>query len=266
MATSPNERRQLLSELSTLAIRDLVTVWERAKVADVAFAAFLVDAFPEIATTYALVAADLAADWYQSSAPALPYRAVVAPTPPVEALTRSARWALGADGDEALSRMSGTMQRAVYDGARGTILLNVESEGSRWARHASANACEFCKLLATRTEDSLYTSRESALRVVGRGKDFSTNFRADGTRKAGGQAQGVKARGPRKVGEKYHDFCHCVAVEVRAGQSYTPPPYVEQWQQDYQTAWDAVPDGTSYADNGVLRAVLAQWRQIDNAT
>lgn len=263
VAITPAERQSLLSDLSTVAIRDLVELWRRALVVDVDFARFLVDAFPEIATTYADVAGSLAADWYEQSAPNLAYVAHPAAAPSKEALTKSVEWALGADGDQALDRMAGTLQRTVFNGARETILANVEAEGARWARYASANACEFCKLLATRSGNALYTSKESALRVVGRGKVFSSNFRTDGTRKQGGQAKGIKTRGPRDVGEKYHDHCRCVAVEVRPGHSYDPPSYVEQWQKRYEDAWDAVPDGTSYANNGVLRAVLAEWRKLD---
>ena len=259
MAISPVERQNLLADLSSVAIRDLVELWRRATVADVDFAQFLIDAYPEIAVSYAEVAADLAADWYEQSAPDLPYQAVTAGPPPVDVLQKSTQWALGADGDKALSRLSGTLQRSVFDGARRTTLVNVEREGSKWVRYASANACAFCALLATRS--AVYTSKQSATRVVGQGKDISTNFDASGKRKSGGQARGIKTRGSRKIGEKYHDHCHCVAVEVRPGRRYTPPPHVQEFKRAYKDAFDAVPDGMAYdSNNSVLKAVLSNMR------
>lgn len=260
VATSPTERQRILADLSALGIRDLVEVWRRASLADTDFAALILSAFPEIASGYAGVAADLAADWYTESAPDLPYVATTAPLPNVTALEKSVQWALGGNGEVALNRMSGTLQRAVSDGARETTLLNAEGEsGALWARYASANACAFCALMATR--GAVYGSETSALKVVGRGKALSLNFNADGTRKAGGQAGGVKLRGTRKLGDKYHDHCHCVAVEVRPGGSYEPPAHVKQFEKSYRDAFNAVPDGMAYdSENSVLKAVLANMR------
>lgn len=260
--TSPTERQRILSDLAKLGIRDLVGVWRRAALADTDFAALILAAFPEIATAYAQMAADLAADWYSESAPNLPYVPVTAPLLDRSVLEKSVEWALGGNGDVALNRMSGTLQRTVFGGARDTIAYNVDSEaGSKWVRHASANACAFCALLASRSTDAPYRSKHSATRVVGRGKAVSTNFNADGTRKAGGQAQGVKLRGSRKLGEKFHDNCHCIAVEIRPGASYDPPSYVEDWQRAYKDAFDAVPNGMAYdSNNSVLKAVLANMR------
>ena len=216
MTTTPSERQRILADLSTVAIRDLVALWERAKLADVAFAAFLIDAFPEIATSYALIAGNLAADWYEQAAPRLAYEAVTAPAPNVTALTKSAQWALGADGDMALNRLSGNMQRTVFNSARETTFVNVNNEeGARWARHASANACPWCRLLATRLD--VYRSEQSALRS--------------------------------------HDRCHCVAVEVRPGQSYDPPPYIEDWTDQYHEARDN-------ADSGDIKQITAAWREL----
>lgn len=223
MATSPAERQQILSDLSTLGIRDLVEVWRKASLTDTDFAALILAAFPEIAAGYAGVAADLAADWYVESAPALTYTPVTASTPDVTALTKSTQWALGADGEEALNRMSGTLQRAVFNGARDTTLVNVEHEqGATWARHASANACEFCRLMATR--GAVYTSAAAA----------------NGTR------------------SKYHDHCHCVAIEVRPGEDYHAPAYVQEWQDQYlQARKDARETGAI-----TTKSLMAAWRQL----
>jgi hypothetical protein len=217
-------------------------------------------AFPELVDPFAAMAADLAATWYDETPSPTSYIATPAVLPDPEKLASSVDWALGADGRDAVQRMQGTAQRAIYDSARDTIAYNAGQEpGSKWARYASANACAFCALMATR--ENVYASEHSALYVVGRGKDFSQNFNADGTRKAGGQAGGVKLRGAQKLGDKYHDSCRCVAVEVRPGGSYEPPPYVQDWKQSYDKAFAAVPYGTPYdKNNSILKAVLSNMR------
>ncbi len=268
MTVSPKERQYILGQMTRLAADQLTQLWNRAaELSDIDFAGFVTQAFPELVDPYAAMAADLATTWYDESPSTTNYTAEPGPLPATERLTSSAVWALGANGTEALDRMQGTLQRSINDSARDTIVHNTYLEPkSRWVRHASANACEFCKMLATRTESGWYSSENAALRVVGRGKDFSSNFRADGTRKSGGQAKGIKTRGTRQIGEKYHDRCYCVAIEIRPGQSYTPPPYVEQWRSDYRKAFNAVPDGTPYDDqNAVLKAVLSEWRKLDSA-
>lgn len=261
MATTPRERQRILTEVARLAGVALDSLWNQvSSLSDVDFAAYLVAAFPDLVDPYAALAAELATDWYDQSPSTTRYVAQAGPLPIQEQLTASAQWALGAKGTNALERLSGVMQRAVYDGARDTIAYNVDHEpGSKWARHASANACAFCALMASRGE--VFGSKTSATRVVGRGKAISLNFNPDGSRKSGGQGKGVKTRGTRKLGEKWHDHCHCVAVEIRPGSTYKPAPYVERWKQSYKDAFAAVPDGTAYDDqNSILKAVLSNMR------
>lgn len=139
----------------------------------------------------------------------------------------------------ALKRLSGGLQRIVADADRDTVELSGEMDPGevRFARHASANACAFCALLATR--GAVYHSEESALGVVGRGKDMSLaerRARASGNplpRRGRRTAGGIKARGTRALGEKYHDHCHCIAVPVHEGDEYEPPEYVNEWEQAY---------------------------------
>ena len=191
-------------------------MWRRAeRLSNTEFAQFLIDAFPEVVDPYASMAGDLAADWYEQSAPELDYVASPSGMPDETVLTQSASWALGATGEAGLDRLAGTMQRAVFNAARDTIIDNVRNErGAGWARHASANACAFCRMTATR--GAVYGSRASAM--------------------------------------KSHDFCHCVAVEVRPGRDYEPAPYVERWTKEYNQARKA-------AGSGDPKQILAAWRQ-----
>lgn len=227
MSITPSERQQLLVDLNTLAVRDLVQLWRRAVIADVDLAAFIQDAFPDVAQAYSGVAADMAVEWYEVGAPDLTYRATPASPPPAVALRDSAAWALGATGETALDRMAGTLQRAVFAGARETIMQNAAAEpGARWARHASANACAFCRMMAIRSLDNtFYGSRAQAQR-----------------------------RGRGQTEDKYHDFCHCSPIEIRSGQTYTPPPYVEEWNEQYKTA-------RKEAESGDPSQILSAWRQ-----
>ena len=39
---------------------------------------------------------------------------------------------------------------------------------------------------------------------------------------------------------KGHDNCHCIAVPVRAGDTYVAPDYVKDWTREYQDARGAV--------------------------
>ena len=272
MATSPTERKQILAELVRMAGGDLSALWRRAESLDsAAFRSFLIEAFPAVVDPYAAAAADLAATWYDDAAPELRYIAQPGPLPVADQLQSSTSWALNTtQGADALGLLSGTLQRAIFDAARNTTVANVESEpGARWARHASANACEFCRMLATRS--AVYASKEAATRVVGRGKEMSAADRRDraaGRKRRSGDAKGqflaggVKSRGNQKLGDKYHDHCHCTAIEVRPGKSYQPAPYVEQWEQQYQDARKAAAKG----EYGAVSAknLLAAWRQLDH--
>jgi len=261
VTVSPAERQYILSQVNVLAAEQISLLWNHAEaLTDINFAAYVKQAFPDVVTPFAVTAADLAANWYDETPSPTSYIAKPGPLPDLKQLESSADWALTADGRDAVARMQGTTQRAIFDSARDTTVANAQSErGSTWARHASANACAFCALMATR--ENVYASEHSALHVVGRGKDFSHNLNADGTRKAGGQAGGVKLRGAQKLGAKYHDNCHCVAIEVRPGGSYEPPSYVQDWKRAYQDAFDAVPEGTPYdKQNSILKAVLSNMR------
>lgn len=254
--TSPDERKRILEELHTLAIEDLVKLWRSLSGADLEsaeFRALIVEAYPQIATQWSDVAAELAVQWYDESASGLEYRATPAAAPAAEGLSSTATWALGATGDAALDRLSGALQRTVWGGARDTLYDNVAAEsGARWARYASATACAFCRVMASR--GAVYVSAESAGQVVGRGKEMSMSerrARAAGDTRISGRfiAGGRRTRREdgRGLGKKYHDRCRCIVVEVRPGGSYDPPSYVEKWQQDYIDASRAVQPGAGPA-------------------
>lgn len=275
MAVSAPERRSLLSELARLAAGDLNKLWRQAAALQkVDFAAFVTTAYPEMADPYTVAAAQLAANWFEESNPESSYVAELASPISQERLTATAQWALGGDGDKALNRLTGSIQRAVFDGARETTMLNVDLEpGTRWAREARPNACAFCRLMSTR--GAVYRTERDALRVSGRSADLSISdrrMRASGLattdellqRRMGqttyvrgkrkGQTKSRQLRGSQSMGDKYHDDCYCVAVEVRTG-FYEPPEYAMEWENEYLKAREN-------SDSGDPKKILAEWRTL----
>lgn len=238
MPISAAERRYVLDQINRLAQNDLNNLWRAAELlSDNDFFDYILAGFPELASNYHQVAAQVAANWFEESDPASAFVARVAAPLALERLTSTAEWALGGDGTQALSRMNGSLQRATFDGARDTVFDNVEATGSRWIRVARPTACAFCRLLATRTGESSYSSREAAVNVVSRRK-----------------------RGNRRLGDKFHDDCYCQPVEIRDNQAVSDvlsgedAARVEQWNDDYLKA-------RANAGTGDAKQILAAWRQ-----
>lgn len=102
--------------------------------------------------------------------------------------------------------------RAAKMSGRETVMASAEASGRSWRRVSDGSPCSFCAMLVARGD--AYTSEEAALHVVGRGTSTDRNTRADGRRRRGGQAKGIKPRGTRGLGEKFHNNCGCTVVEV----------------------------------------------------
>lgn len=262
------EFRSVMDDLNTLGQRDLTRLWRSVDDLDARTAStYFLEAMPVLVEEYSTVAGVATAEFYDSTAPNAPYRAVPAPVPPVEQVEGSTRWALSALYRDTLSSpldlMAGAFQRMMYQTSRDTVVLNAEFEvGTLWARHASGNACKFCQMLATRSD--VYVSQAAAT-VVGAGRwDYARNWKgqkrgADFGR--GGRVQGkARARGNQDVGKRYHDNCKCLAVPVRAGTTYTPPDYVKQWESDYQIAAGLARQN----GDGSTTAILREWERLDS--
>lgn len=289
MAVSAAESRFIKAQLGQQAKEDMIRLWDAAgRLEDIDFAVYVADAFPDLAGAAHQLAAEVAATFFEENFPDIATDAVPAEPLVAEKLKKSAEWALGADGTKALDRLQGTLQRAVLDGFRQTTVWNAERNGMRWIRVARANACAFCRMLASRStvSDDLYRSKEAALGVVGRSVNLSIAdrrmiasnqmsreealYRRDqmqltyqiGKRK--GSPRGRALRGARKLGEKYHDDCFCDAKAIPVGADpmqvlfAEEPDYavsVEQWNNEYIKARQA-------ADSGDPKAILSQWRQL----
>lgn len=264
--------QSVLTDLSTVTVAQLVALFHQYQ-GSPKFEQLLKVALPEIVMPHASAAADITAQWYNELDPAnTSLDAAPTVTLPAQQLDKTIAWALWAPTekqaptdsqpavsvptmappDVTLSRLAGATKRMVFDASRDTVLANAREQGWKWARYASANACAFCRVMATKTGSSrLYNtsgvkvdpdSGNYVLTVVGRGG---------------------KPRGTQAIGEKYHDHCRCIAVPVPDGQTYTAPDYTDDWKQQYKKAYDAVPDGTPHKQ--VLPMVLAHMRANTDA-
>jgi hypothetical protein len=285
MPISAVERRFILDQLVSRSKDDMIRLWDAAaRFEDVDFFTYVSGAFPDIALGYHKIAADFSAQWFENDFPNA--QVAVAELPDRSKYQNSAQWALGADGTDALDRMAGTLQRAVYDGDRETTLSNATNNGMRWVRVARPDACAFCRLAASRTKD-LFRSEENALRVVGRSTNLSLADRRMisagfmtreealarreqqetmyqiGSRK--GTSRSRRTRGSRALGEKYHDHCYCTAQAIPMGVDTiqylyeVEPQYAElaeQWGVEYDKA-------VEMAGSSDATSVLAAWRQLD---
>ena len=201
--------RASLEDLTTLAIAELVKFW-RSRPEDPRAAASLArELLNDTSATYGLAAGAMAADWYEelrAEAGAAAAFAAGVETPGDTAVQDVAGWGLAPmfnadvpDADAALSRLSGGLQMLVADADRLTIITNARRDPMdvRYARHASANACAFCAMVATR--QAVYRSEDTA-------------------------------------GSKYHRSCRCIAFPVWPGQEVPEAPYVSQWRDSYYSA------------------------------
>lgn len=196
----------LVEDLSAVAIADLVDLWDDLPADPEAARRILQRELPDLVDAYAPITSAQAADFYDElrSAAEAPgaFRAQMVNTPPVEASEALAGWSasgLYVDRGKALSQAAGGLQRLIVGADRRTIERNVgrDRSGPRFARHASANACAFCAMVATR--GAVYRSEDAA-------------------------------------GSKYHDHCHCVAVPVWNPRAYEEAPYVAEWRSAYYDA------------------------------
>lgn len=131
------------------------------------------------------------------------------------------------------SRLAGGVTRTLTETAADTMIGNAEVQGGLSAQRVpKPGCCAFCSMLASR--GAVY-STESAGGVVGRGKPVGSHSKA----------KGIRPRGSRKMGEKFHDFCRCEVVAVTA-DNYVDLQSIEKKHLDvYNNAAKNADDGRS---------------------
>ena len=191
--------QELLTTLSAKAIIAVTALWNQyAGSDDTTRWKALQDAYPDLVTPFLGAAAVLSEEWYSSLDTASLYPVQAATPTSADTLAANVTWAM--TQADIVGALTGSTQRQVFTTSRSTIVANARREKVKFARYASANACSWCRVLATR--EAVYSTAENAI--------------------------------------KGHDLCHCIAVPVRGDNIYTPPDYVKQWTQDYNDARDAV--------------------------
>lgn len=263
MAATPEKVRRAQATLSAAASADLRRVWPRLlTMRPDNMAEALAIVLEEFATKYGQASAALAAEWFEERREGAKvsgaFRAQAAALPSAERMEILARWGVGPlfgaspDPVTALNLVSGGLTRIVLNAGRDTIAQStaLDPSGPRYARHASANACAFCAMLATR--GAVYTSEANAGRVTGEnlgGTDYRKMRRLGGSSPEvrqqilAGSRRATIAQGGRKgrdttqaLGEKYHDACRCTPVPVWPGEQYEEAPYVQKWRDAYASA------------------------------
>lgn len=251
-----------VNAVTVLAVASLVDELGSLSSAAPKEAASLVRAtVPLIVAEFGAQAAAIAADFYDETrfaalgASAGIYTATLAPEAPEDVVQGALGYALQPlfapavpDFETAFRRIAAKTQLLTSEAGRDTIVRNAEGDpaGTRYARHASANACAFCRMLATRGE--AYRSRSAAESVVG---EFNPET---------GSSRRLRTGGTRPLGEKYHDNCRCIAVPIFPGDTYEMAPYVADWAKQYEAVAKAT--GTKRSD---LNALLATWRELYGA-
>lgn len=239
-AARANEYRALLGEASRMAQEDLVALWRRLEHLDPqSLYAALRDGVPEVVGAYRAMTADTALVFYEETQ-GLAFDAAEARAAGMvnrAQLDASLRWAIYSGGADVLGKLAGVVQKHVIDGSRQYALSGFHRQGSLWVRSARPQACEFCRMLATRavTREGAgwgpYVSAAGAV-TVGAGKSKQ------------GQSQ--------PTGTEFHDHCMCIPV---LASEYEPPSYVGRWAGEYYAAVDEVGNSFDY------KAILSVMRK-----
>lgn len=155
--------QSILADLGTVTVQQVVTLFRKYS-GSPNFPKLLKQALPEIVTPHADAAAHITAQWYDELNPVSTFEATPVVDLVPERIDKSIDWALYAPGQATpLDRVAGSSKRMVSDASRDTVITNAAQEGVKWARYASATACSFCRLLATR--GAVYTEKGAAFKA-----------------------------------------------------------------------------------------------------
>lgn len=249
-----------LNNIVAIARAEAEEFWHGVDKSDPAYVrGEMIEFMQDLNLVYGDVAASVAADYFEdlrstSLSAEGTYQAVASGSVPVDQVAGSTGWALSTA--DPLASLVGVADRLIKQVARDTVVDNVARDrAARYVRvPRGPETCAFCLMLASR--GAVYSSGEVAQFVSGRGKDMSAGDRriraTGGSRDKGGQfvAGGRRARGSRRMGDKYHDFCDCQPVAIWSARDY-PDTY------DYKKYNDIYLKGVAEAGGAETKKVLA---------
>lgn len=226
-----------VQDLTALAARDVSVLLSELRGSPVGEVREVLTAvLPDLVGPYLGASGELAATWYEDLRAAAAvsgtfYAEVAGAGIPDAQAQGLARWAVAplvADEDaipDVMSRLSGAVQRAVFDAGRDTVRANTRRDPVRvgWQRMARPGSCAFCGLLASR--GAVYESQQSA--------------------------------SSSSSGHRYHDRCHCVATPIFEGTEMAELAAADQAQ--FQAMYE---QARREASSGRTSDVLSAWRAV----
>lgn len=221
---------QIIDQINRMAQADFVALWRMLETEDKdTLFRGLRAGVPEIVELYRNAQADAAMVFYNTTQGVAYSRAAATAAgrlneAQLEQMLRYAVFGKGVSSPVGL--ISGVIQQMVLGGGRDYANEAFARKRSGWYRAARADACAFCRMLATRgaTEWGPYTSANAAF------------FKG----------------GPS--GYQYHKHCRCIPV---LASEYEVPDYVNEWAETYYKASEQANTTTNF------RAILAEMRDID---
>lgn len=223
--------RTVLDDVATLAQRDVNDIFYQLvnglELTPDLMQDVMRDVLPGVINPYAATAANLSTEFYFADREAARVGSYYSRPPGAALPAQQAIRSLAGYGTQALinnpaatglalALVAGGMQRLLFNVQRNTMFKLADSDPAqpRYQRMTtSAEPCEFCIMLASR--GAVYESEGSAGAVVGRGVPLGQN---KGSSTGGRIGKGIRPRGPKLIGERYHDNDRCVAVAVHSGR------------------------------------------------
>lgn len=195
--------------------------------------AYLQEAMPILIDTYGSVATDLSVEWWDDLFEGVEHPPVVVPEPPPrQMVVAQTGWAADTmfKGGNLQSRLASIVRQHIYGAQRETVATNSDVLSVRYARQAQANACSFCRVLASR--GAVYGSAARARYV---GASGSSEHYSQGRSRGRRFTQG-RVRGVRKAGQTYHDHCRCVVGPEVSHLDLNLPDYYDKFNDEYNQA------------------------------
>lgn len=214
-----NQRQ--LEYVNKLALQEILSLYNAISSFDPHQASqYLLDAVPDVVLEHHGVATELSLAWWEdlfdgvdTPPPTTP------PPPPVEQLKIQTNWANSMlyAGKSPMVRLASVAKQHVYGAQRNLVAENSSKLNVGFARMAKSNACDFCRVLASR--GAVY-STEAGAQYVGLSSENKKS----------------RIRGVRREGQRYHDHCRCTVAPAAEHLDLNLPSYYDKFNEEYLAA------------------------------